>query len=568
MFRFTDHIFTGFTPVVKTLAVSAVCLLTPQSAALAQNSEFEHVRFGQIARYADLLSFTFQDMVREMQSWDQTSGGEAALDHLKTKDIIPQAGFPRVTGRAVESWGIRARRCDDYLIVYFKDNGFKANIKPEEIRVVQKLRHQRFGETHLAANKKPLGWINANSLTDQHGVDRAIPACMDNNYATPLPRNGVAMMGRAVANGLYANTRQIKEYRKTACLAPLVGAGFREERIKFVPFNGKGAPINADITYGSWSIADDNCRAPRTRKQSGAPQVCNWTLAGKTQQSQAVYSYLMKEVQDPTDPFKTVEVAVNQDGTLSGNPQGELIIDLCDTTPIDNGVQSTSTRTAEIRERVCASVYPVPLYDNSIPYSLGKYTEERFKNVLVQTYGWNRPPLNVTSYTDWEVKEDTCHRNLFSHTTVNNRTDACTHAGDQGDMRYAQSIDYYKKDYAKVGRELTFADSEQLFAPADFELQENTCRHTTVTTENVRSFYQNCGRDNGQAWGTIYDIVTRTIWHDGRPTTSSDVTVRNVVTNGCTGASTSTGGGGRNDRGDGDAGDNGRNGGGDDGGGE
>ena len=103
MFRVTDHKITHLTKGIKTLAVSAVCLLAPHSTALAQEDEFKHVRFGQVARYADLLSFSFQDMVREMQSWDEDNTvGPAALESLKTKDIIPQAGFPRVVGRNVE----------------------------------------------------------------------------------------------------------------------------------------------------------------------------------------------------------------------------------------------------------------------------------------------------------------------------------------------------------------------------------------------------------------------------------------------------------------------------------
>ena len=450
---------------------------------------------------------------------------------------------PKLTHSTVEPWGIRARRCDDFLIVYFKDNNsFKGSIKPEEIRVIQKLRHQRFGETHLAANKKPLGWIHADKLTSQHGVDRDIPACMDTNYATPLPRNGVAMMGRAVANGLYANTRHTKEFRNVACLAPLVGVGTREMRIKSVPFTGRGKPITDKITYSDWSIHSDRCRTPRTRLQPGAPQACKWTVGDTTQETQAVYTYLMKEVQNPEDPFKTIEVAVNRDGTESDNPKGELLVDLCDIDPVDNGVQSTQTQTVETKETACTTVYPVPLYDDGIPYRHGKYTEERTKNVLVQTYDWGRPPLNVTSYTEWKVKEDTCNRNLWSHTTVNKRADACTHAGDQGSMNYEQSIDYYKKDYAKVGRELPYADSEQLFAPADFELVENSCHYTTVSYANGRSYRTSCGRDNGQATVYSYDIITRITWRDGRPSTASDETVRRVTVNGCSRPSTPSGG--------------------------
>ncbi len=520
MFKLVDHILKRAARILKASTASALCLLSLHSVVVAQEDEAAHVRFGITANYADLLTFTYSDMLYKMQVWDASSGGQDALDTLETSDVIPEGFFPRLDGRKVTDWGVRARLCDDFLVVYYATNNFKSNIKPAQIRAAQRVRYMRDGRVNVSGAPRLLGLINENSLTTQLGKEIPIPACIDTDYATPLPRGGVAMMGNAIAKGLYFQTLEFKRFRTIPCESPKLGVGIRQERTTFKPVSRTNKLVG-EITHSAWTAVPGrtHCREPRDAWFYAPDQTCQKTVAGKVHPAAATYRYRTKEIKNPDDPYKVITVVVDKNGSLTSNPRGELYFDFCDSAPVQFNVDTDFTKTEETRQLACQDVYPVPAYRSVIKYTDGTYIEQRFKKVLTQSYDWDRAPIDVTSYTDWQVKEDTCSRLLRHHEVVKTKTAACTKAGDIGSMNYESLEKYYKQDFATYGYERTYASSHQFIRRGEWTLKSNTCRRPAPPRKKP-NLYKSCHEGlctyfTLDGWGRD-SAVTRRVTENGR----------------------------------------------------
>ncbi len=185
---------------------------------------------------------------------------------MASNDIMPDGVFRRIDTQELTRWGIRARLCDDQLIVYYADNNFKSGITPTQIRHSQKERLHRNGQVIEATRKTPLGWIDQTDLVLESGERVTIPTCFDADYATALPRGGVAFIGPARPDNLYAKDKEWPEHRRDVCVAPQVGAGRHMTRTRFDPVDHRGRrPKDEDgnfiwpSTYGPWSVHRDNC---------------------------------------------------------------------------------------------------------------------------------------------------------------------------------------------------------------------------------------------------------------------------------------------------------------------
>ena len=499
------------------------------TAAGAQVINYNHdgidYKFQAIIQYADLLMSTQNGMSLKIQTWDANSKGQEALDHLKANDTIPYEHFPWSKASEATEWGIRARLCDEFLIIYYKDNNFKFGIKPEDIRIAQKLRFKEIGEYERAMNEPPFGYINDTSLITDSGETIPIPACLDANYATPLPRNTVARMGRVRAHGLYSHTKEYGEYRTEVCPDGKVGTGIRQKRIKYVPVTASAKKLTDLITYGPWETLLDSCRTPIDRISVGPPLECWWTITGTVaKKSRATYKYRWKEFPDPRNPFNVISLYVDyHTGELVENPSSELMHSFCDVQPVADEVTTSQVLTPETRTKACTAVYPTPSYYSKIDYTRGTYVEERNKVDLTQTYDWDRDPIHITSYTDWKVKEDTCHRYLYEYSDHNEESKACEIPSDLGARIYDQEVQHFKRDDASIGYELLYKDSAKAHLTKPILLKSNDCYYlqnmgSVATADRVP------GCTNGRS-SSIFKTTKRKIWRDGRAQSEGDLVI-------------------------------------------
>jgi hypothetical protein len=444
----------------------------------------EQIRFANTVRYADLLELTYNQIKRDIQSWASDSGREATLAHMAINDVMPNNVFRRINTQELTDWGIRARLCDDLLIVYYKDNDFKQNITPSNIRVSQKERLHRNGSIVEATNKAPLGWIDQNQLVLESGERRAIPACMDDDYATPLPRSGVAYIGTAKANHLYDHDQEWPEFRREACIAPQVGAGRHMRRIRYLPVDGLGKQV-APETFGPWVLATNNCADPQVTEFLDGTSRCTRTIAGQTNEIATLWRWKMKQIQDPSDPTKTLWVIVDTDGSVTANPQGELVQNLCDVAPAPPVITTSIVEVIETRPLVCREVYPTPTFLAAIPYRDGEYIQQRTKSTFHQEYDFDRPAIDIVSYTAWEVETDTCSRRLAGIWATETRTLACP-IGAQGQIYQQRQYRHWRVDYAKDATpdilDLPISETEY----GEWAQSQNLCHVETLVnvTEN------------------------------------------------------------------------------------
>lgn len=448
------------------------------------------IRFANTVRYADLLEFTYNQILRDVRSWDSMSGRETALAHMAINDVMPNNVFRRINTQELTSWGIRARLCDELLVVYYADNDFKQNIKPSNIRVSQKERLHRNGSIVEATNKTPLGWIDPTQLVLEDGTTRPIPACMDANanptlgYATDLPSMGVAFIGRAKANRLYARDQEWQEFRRDACVAPQVGAGVHMRRIRYRPVDGRGMQVSPETT-GPWEVHTNNCSNPMEMDFLDGTARCSRTIVGQTNQIATLWRWKMKQIQDISDPFKTVWVIVNADGSVGANPQGELVQDLCDTTPNPPVVTTSLVEEIETRSGVCREVYPIPFFYPTVRYSDGEYVEQRTKKAFRQEYDFDRPAIDIVTYSDWEVETDTCSRDLIGGWVRQTQARNCP-IGVQGEIYESRDYRPLRVDYAKDGATNVVQVPVLEWEYQDWVQTQNLCHveTTAVTTVN------------------------------------------------------------------------------------
>lgn len=416
------------------------------------NADRQTAIFASIARYADNLTWTHRIIVEDMRNWDDTSNGADIMAHMQRSDELRVGDFPRLDAYELGRWKVRARLCDDYLIVYYEDDNFKLSITPDEIRQVPIARLTRAGKHQEASGALPLGFIGSDGkLTLSSGGVVDLPASCDANYSTPMPRGMVAVADRAYAWGLSgAPTQHLDGVRWEPCVAPQVGRGtqYRQQMSQSRDLYGNTKGV---ATPGNWVMTLDACRDPNTSWFQDASQTCAGTFNGQVVQRPVLWEYQRKEIQDPSDPFKTLWIVVDLDGSIVANPRGRLAWHACDDTPTTSQeITTVQGQFTETRTTACQDIYS-PTSFTFQPYDRGRYVETRIRTTISQTYDWDREPIEVNHYTPWAVQEDSCHRELLTNHRYSTYSTGCPASFPTGHLAYSRETYDRVHDFAKLG---------------------------------------------------------------------------------------------------------------------
>ena len=158
----------------------------------------------------------------------------------------------------LEAWterGVRARYCEDTLLVYMEPAALKGVGRDQ--RAVQVAPHL-YAEGDLAA----LHWLEGGAATGTAGrAPVALPACLgDGSFGGPLPSGRAALAGAVRDPHLERRERISHERSVEDCPAGSHGEGRTMTREVVQDHDGRGDAVG-DPEFGPWQVLIDDCRA-------------------------------------------------------------------------------------------------------------------------------------------------------------------------------------------------------------------------------------------------------------------------------------------------------------------
>ena len=181
---------------------------------------------------------------------------------------------PAATGW-LDAWterGVRARYCEDTLLVYMEPEALKG--VGRDHRSVQVAPHL-YAEGGLPA----LHWLEGGSAIGTAGrADVALPACLsDSSFGGPLPSGRAALAG--TVRDPHLDLRETISHERTVedCPAGTHGGGRTMTREVRQTHDGRGDPVG-DPVMGPWRVSIDDCRADYSEWEHYTLE-CSW-LAG------------------------------------------------------------------------------------------------------------------------------------------------------------------------------------------------------------------------------------------------------------------------------------------------
>ena len=421
------------------LAVSFLCGFAVQSNAQSIQGDIldvlkvenERNRFSTTVRYSDLLEETYNTILSTIDRWAYTSSpANAATNAGFLEEMAEGEGeidtdvFQLLNGTVLDDWGIRARLCDDTLLVYYQNNNFKSGITALSILIAQQERLRRSGALVSATSDTGLALINVGAppttLTMTNGSIAQIPDCMqpsisiNSSFNTDLPAETVAYMGAVDESSVVGKPQIIVESNYNDCIGPpihppavqalgtnFVGPGQTWERTVTVFKNLAGTDVSDNRASVDWEIVHDGCRPPETRTVANGGNPCSHDVFTNTAIVDDQDSYTITEARDLNDPTKIIWIRSN-DSNLDS---------LCTTQVVTSTSQNITTTPCELVFTPTWDIDGLPPYD---PYDQGTYAinDTLFGDTLV-SYDAAIPdiPLNV-SVANTSIIED-CHRDLI-----------------------------------------------------------------------------------------------------------------------------------------------------------
>ena len=253
--RMRRRIMAGASALAVAIAIggaTAAGMLSGAAPAFAQANEAERVYRQEALAHARAIA----------EAWRRLE------DHILRRSAAPVswAGAvpPAATGW-LDAWterGVRARYCDDTLLVYMEPEALKGVGRDQ--RAVQVAPHL-YAPGDLAA----LHWLEggAASGTAEGSAGRApvaLPACLsESSFGGPLPSGRAALAG--VVRDPHLDLRERISHERTveACPAGSHGDGRTMTREVRQEHDGRGDAVG-DPSLGSWQVLIDDCRADFT----------------------------------------------------------------------------------------------------------------------------------------------------------------------------------------------------------------------------------------------------------------------------------------------------------------
>ena len=241
--RLRAQILAGASALAIAISTGAAAVaFTP--AAAAQESEAERVYRQEALAHARAIS----------EAWRRLEGHilrRSAAATVWTGSIPPEetGWLAAWTGR-----GVRARYCDDTLLVYMEPAELKGVGRDQ--RSVQVAPHL-YAPGELAA----LHWLEGDSASGTAGrASVSLPTCLsDASFGGPLPSGRVALAGTVRDPHLRLSERVSHERTVEACPAGTHGDGRTMTREVRQEHDGRGVPVG-DPVEGAWQVLIDDCR--------------------------------------------------------------------------------------------------------------------------------------------------------------------------------------------------------------------------------------------------------------------------------------------------------------------
>ena len=173
--------------------------------------------------------------------------------------------------------GVRARYCDDTLLVYLAPETLKG--VGRDHRSVRAAPHL-YGNGGAARDRRPmLHWLEGGAARGSAGrAAVALPACLgEARFGGALPSGRAALAGRVEDPHRRTRERVTHERRADPCPAGRHGAGRTMTREVRRAHDGRGTPVGAPV-HGPWEVLVDGCRDDYTEWEHYTVE-CRW-LAG------------------------------------------------------------------------------------------------------------------------------------------------------------------------------------------------------------------------------------------------------------------------------------------------
>ena len=302
----------------------------------------------------------------------------------------PATGWEQVWTDA----GVRARYCDDVLLVYIAPAELKGT--GERHRAIQGARRNFLAERETGVRLPMLSWLESGAVTDSQGNTGAVPACMTSEYTAALPSGRAALSGNVTDPWTDVRERTRLETRESACPAGHYGV-VRERRTVAQDFNAKGDPAGPE-TFGPWSAAPTSwCRADYTYNELFT-RACAWTQGPPFNRTMTGTETWRIPVTVRADRAAEAESPPRYGATTETSGTPVFVATTCWDGPPPTPPVPTSTTADETETRTlsCAAGYT------------GAIAQSRTKTTATTTYPWGEAQLVTVEYTNWSETANTC----------------------------------------------------------------------------------------------------------------------------------------------------------------
>ena len=343
--------------------------------------------------------------------------------HIRSRSTTATAWSGAAIPPAATGWegvwtdaGVRARYCDDVLLVYIAPAALKG--AGDRHREIQQARRSYLPERETGVRLPMLSWLESGAVTDSQGSPRVLPGCMTSDYTAPLPSGRAALAGDVADPWTDIRERATFETRVRGCPAGRHGE-VRERRTVTQELNAKGEPAGPQV-FGPWvRVPASWCRADYTYNEVHTRE-CSWSQGPPFSREMtgtetwripiAVTADRDAEAEDPP-----------RYGVVKRTPDAPVFVS---TTCWDGPPPAPPTPTSavmtemETRTLICGTGFT------------GSITERRTKTTATTTYPWGEAPLVSVETTNWSETSNTCTRIPPPRPPEPPGCDACGDGGD------------------------------------------------------------------------------------------------------------------------------------------
>lgn len=384
-----------------------------------------------------------KNMKYQLNSQAFTDEGRAFVDFFNHNgDVTGDVqGRPLIGERAWESWGkwgISARYCDNFLMVYYKDpSAFKSSLTATDVLLAPLVQAERVnyygkGAGFIDVRHLPmLNWINSEQIVQPGQENQDVPDCIRDDYFDRGPSNSPVLYLKFKLAQFPDRQFTQTEKREIACEGDQIGSANRQRRILTRWKTGNREWLEDEWQAGPWESLG-GCREPRrtTRMFTDACFASEIGRSGAT--ALRGWRIHVKEVKDPSSDTGAIWAITDAEGNIGSNIDPELVFSLCDdNAPPAIGV-AQSGRQQTVQTISCNSRHSIT-YRPDVPWS----------GSIIRTESWDE---TLQSVPFEELKEIRIRENL----TVNEVDNCLRHIVVDGGLQY--KVDAALCRYEGVGQ--------------------------------------------------------------------------------------------------------------------